>query len=89
MNDEARMIGGPLDGVELDLEELFGGRRHGALVIPLEGRFAQYDLDEDELGRACYRFSGWEGGGWGRAGRERGRSTSCVARARLPESERR
>jgi hypothetical protein len=64
MRGEARMTGGPSDGEELDLDELFGGRRPRGLVIPVGDRSALYDLDEVDCGDLdgdCYRFRGWHG----------------------------
>ena len=63
--DVLRMVGGPWDGSELDVEDLFAGRMPGALTIgpnQASGRLANYDLDIDSQG-THYRFAGWQGDG--------------------------
>jgi hypothetical protein len=57
VDGEVRMVGGPFDGEELDLDELFGSRRPQGLVIPFADRFALYDFDAEA---ECYRFRGWD-----------------------------
>lgn len=58
--DAVRVLGGPYDGAEIDVDYLFGGEPRGKLAIRMKGRrfrLAFYELDIDAAGE-CYRYVG-------------------------------
>lgn len=54
-----RVLGGPYDGAEIDLDYIFAGRMPDKICIGRSGRnwmHANYELDIDARG-PCYRFT--------------------------------
>lgn len=59
MIEDVRMVGGPFNGAELDIAELFAGNAPASLAISIGGRLAVYDFDIDAEGD-CYQFRGYD-----------------------------